>query len=192
MLWDELIELFRAGGMVMPPLLFCCSLLSFALIRRFFTLRRGSRDKLPTLLATSETGKVSTPFLSMLEQMKKVGSKSELDLVLLKARITFTNLARLSAGIVLIAPLLGLLGTVSGMMETFAGLGDMSLFEQSGGIAGGISEALISTQMGLAVATPGLIIGRFLQRRESALLVELRQAAKAILQNLPAEKQENY
>lgn len=77
--------------------------------------------------------------------------------------------------IVMIAPLAGLLGTVTGMIETFDALGDMSLFSQSGGIAGGISQALISTQMGLAVAIPGLVAGRLLDRRADAVIDRLEQ-----------------
>ncbi len=63
-----------------------------------------------------------------------------------------------------IAPLLGLLGTVAGMIKTF----DVIAFFGSGNaraMAGGISEALISTQTGLIVAVPGLILGNFLSRR---------------------------
>ena len=71
--------------------------------------------------------------------------------------------------IVLVAPLAGLLGTVTGMIETFDALAEMAMFTQSGGIAGGISEALITTQMGLAVAIPGLVAGRLLDRRERTL-----------------------
>ncbi|MCZ7581975.1 MAG: MotA/TolQ/ExbB proton channel family protein [Deltaproteobacteria bacterium] len=77
--------------------------------------------------------------------------------------------------IVAAAPLAGLLGTVSGMIETFQSLGDMSLFSQSGGIAGGISQALITTQMGLAVAVPGMIAGRLLDRRQRFMEFELAQ-----------------
>ena len=75
--------------------------------------------------------------------------------------------------IVMVSPLLGLLGTVGGMIETFDSLGDMSLFSQSGGIAGGISQALFTTQMGLAVALPGLLIGRMLERRQMVIENEL-------------------
>jgi biopolymer transport protein ExbB len=78
-------------------------------------------------------------------------------------------------GIVVAAPLLGLLGTVSGMVETFDSLAEMALFSQTGGIAGGISEALFSTQMGLAVAIPGMIAGRMLTRRQAKITLELAQ-----------------
>ncbi|MDX1556646.1 MAG: MotA/TolQ/ExbB proton channel family protein, partial [Xanthomonadales bacterium] len=77
--------------------------------------------------------------------------------------------------IVLAAPLLGLLGTVIGMIETFDSLGDMSLFSQSGGIAGGISQALFTTQMGLAVAIPGLIVNGILNRKAQEMQLELAQ-----------------
>jgi biopolymer transport protein ExbB len=71
--------------------------------------------------------------------------------------------------IVVVAPLLGLLGTVIGMIETFESLQDSALFSQSGGIAGGISQALITTQMGLVVAIPGLLLGKKLDRKEESL-----------------------
>jgi biopolymer transport protein ExbB len=71
--------------------------------------------------------------------------------------------------VVTVAPLLGLLGTVSGMIETFASLGDMSLFSSSGGIAGGISQALLTTQFGLAIAIPGLLAMSILDRRQAAI-----------------------
>ncbi len=71
--------------------------------------------------------------------------------------------------IVMVAPLLGLLGTVIGMIETFDSLQDSALFSQSGGIAGGISQALITTQMGLVVAIPGLLVGKKLDQKEEEL-----------------------
>lgn len=64
--------------------------------------------------------------------------------------------------IVAVAPLMGLLGTVAGMIITFRSMESMALFSQGGGIAGGISQALITTQMGLAVAIPGVLVGRHL------------------------------
>ncbi|MFB6261086.1 MAG: MotA/TolQ/ExbB proton channel family protein, partial [Thiohalorhabdaceae bacterium] len=68
---------------------------------------------------------------------------------------------------------LGILGTVTGMIETFDSLQEMKLFTQSGGIAGGISQALFTTQMGLVVAIPGLIVHGLLRRRQRAIQMEL-------------------
>ena len=73
------------------------------------------------------------------------------------------------------SPLLGLLGTIDGMIETFDSLGDMTLFSQSGGIAGGISRALFTTQVGLAISIPGLLIGRILERKQQNINRELDQ-----------------
>ena len=74
-----------------------------------------------------------------------------------------------------VAPLLGLLGTVIGMITTFESLGDMTLFSQSGGIAGGISTALFTTQMGLIVAVPGVIARSILDRRQRQIHLDLAQ-----------------
>lgn len=82
--------------------------------------------------------------------------------------------------IVVIAPLMGLLGTVIGMIETFDSLQDAALFTQGGGIAGGISQALITTQMGLVVAIPGLLAGRKLDKKEEALTQFADQVVQAI------------
>ena len=72
-------------------------------------------------------------------------------------------------------PLLGLLGTVSGMLVTFASLGR----GQQGGlldlVAGGISEALITTQTGLLIAAPGYLLLSILRRRRDQLDESLNQ-----------------
>ena len=75
----------------------------------------------------------------------------------------------------MISPLIGLLGTVIGMIETFDSLASMSLFTQDGGIAAGISQALFTTQLGLVVAVPGLVIGRMLDKKADMLELELEQ-----------------
>lgn len=75
-----------------------------------------------------------------------------------------------------VSPLLGLLGTVTGMIETFQvitlfGAGDPRL------MSGGISQALITTQLGLSVAIPLLLIHSFLQGRVDTLITRLDEAA---------------
>ncbi|MEC8278749.1 MAG: MotA/TolQ/ExbB proton channel family protein, partial [Myxococcota bacterium] len=64
-----------------------------------------------------------------------------------------------------VAPLLGLLGTVGGMIETFEGLGQQQLYTQSGGVAGGIASALLTTQLGLVVSVPALIASRIIDSK---------------------------
>ena len=75
-----------------------------------------------------------------------------------------------------VSPLLGLLGTVTGMIETFQvitlfGAGDPRL------MSGGISQALITTQLGLAVAIPLLLVHSFVQGRANALVAVLDETA---------------
>ena len=76
--------------------------------------------------------------------------------------------------LIVIAPLLGLLGTVSGMVETFKGLGQQNLFSQSGGVAGGIAEALLTTQIGLIVAAPAIIVNRMLDKQSTKMTASLQ------------------
>ena len=79
-----------------------------------------------------------------------------------------------------VAPLLGLLGTVTGMIATFDvitefGTGDPRM------LSGGISEALITTQLGLIVAIPSLLLGNLLAARADALLSDIEQAALRVI-----------
>jgi hypothetical protein len=73
------------------------------------------------------------------------------------------TLARWTTTLVLLAPLVGLLGTVSGMVETFNALAGDAQAGMS--MAGGISRALITTQYGLLIAIPGTLASRALDRK---------------------------
>lgn len=123
-------------------------------------------------------------------EVKRFGAQSRLgvlrthETVILRDRldVAFSSLAQVSSRhrvlirtLVGLAPLLGLLGTVHGMIETFSSMGEMSMHSQSGGIAGGVSEALLSTQVGLVIAVPGILIGRVLDRKEKRFLEELEE-----------------
>jgi biopolymer transport protein ExbB len=61
------------------------------------------------------------------------------------------------------------------MIETFDSLAEMAMFTQTGGIAAGISQALITTQMGLVVAAPGVVVGRILEKKQHVLADEIEQ-----------------
>ena len=83
---------------------------------------------------------------------------------------------------ILCSPLLGLLGTVSGMMTTFDSLGDQSLLSQASiGVAAGISEALFSTQLGLMISIPGLLLGRLMHKRQRQLELKVDELCTQIL-----------
>lgn len=143
----SLFEILNKGGWVA----WCLAILSFVM---WFAL--GCRH----LILKRER---LTQFFQILNRVKEE-NLNDLQLKIESLRHEF--LASLEGhkqtlrSIVVVAPLLGLLGTVIGMIETFESLQDSALFSQSGGIAGGISQALITTQMGLVVAIPGLLLGR--------------------------------
>jgi biopolymer transport protein ExbB len=73
-----------------------------------------------------------------------------------------------------VAPLLGLLGTVSGMVTTFTVIAEFGT-GNARALASGISEALITTQTGLVVAVPGLFLASFLIRRSNNLLERMHR-----------------
>ena len=86
-----------------------------------------------------------------------------------------------------ITPLLGLLGTVIGMIQVFTairleGTGNAAV------LAGGISEALITTATGLTVAIPSLFFYRFFQRRVDELVVTMEQEAVKLVEVLNSER----
>ena len=176
-------SLFERGGYVMVPLAVLAVLLWYGLGYRLVTLRRGigwPARKLVEHYLRGETrrrprGIVDTAAARAAELARRRPPhlRDHLDDQLGDLRDDLGRFSMLVKSVVVVAPLTGLLGTVSGMIETFEALGDMSLFSQSGGIAGGISEALITTQMGLAVAIPGLVVGRLLLRRQRLLEMEV-------------------
>nr|WP_264194012.1 MotA/TolQ/ExbB proton channel family protein [Marinomonas algarum] len=86
-----------------------------------------------------------------------------------------------------ISPLLGLLGTVVGMIKVFAvlmenGAGNTAL------LAGGISEALLTTAAGLGVAIPALIFHRFFSRRIDVLVVSMEQQSTKLVDALHGDR----
>jgi biopolymer transport protein ExbB len=179
--WGQYLD---EGGFVMPYLAVAAALLWFALGYRWLTLRRGSRSGVRRIVDGFRSGEATAASGIVCEAAsravavaarKPCNLRRALDDALGEIVAQMGRFSTLAKVIVMVAPLAGLLGTVAGMIETFEALGDMSLFSQSGGIAGGISQALISTQMGLAVAIPGLLIGRILARRQEALQDELEQ-----------------
>ncbi|MBH25529.1 MAG: flagellar motor protein MotA [Myxococcales bacterium] len=179
---DQVLFYVERGGFVMPPLLLGAAALWYGLGYRLLTLRRGWGAALTTMVRRYQAGSGPSPRgiidAAVLKGVEIKGQRppdlrEHLDEAFIDLEADMSAFSGLVTAVVMAAPLTGLLGTVNGMIETFDALGDMALFSQSGGIAGGISEALFSTQMGLAVAIPGLIVGKLLDRRQEALETEL-------------------
>ncbi|MCK5689385.1 MotA/TolQ/ExbB proton channel family protein [Myxococcota bacterium] len=150
-LWARTWNMFGDGGLVMWPLLGVGIALWYLLASRYFKLQMASKEVI-------HCGTDESPF--------------HCNLILRRLRNQRLSLSRHGAFIntlVAAAPLLGLLGTVSGMISTFDSLESMTLYTQNGGIAGGISEALTTTQMGLAISLPGVLASRLLANKATRI-----------------------
>jgi biopolymer transport protein ExbB len=82
------------------------------------------------------------------------------------------------------APLMGLLGTVLGMLQTFFGISTSGGTETAGVVAAGISEALVTTQTGLTIALPGLFIVMIIQRQRNTLEAKIARLESLTLSYL--------
>jgi biopolymer transport protein ExbB len=183
---DSFIAYMQSGGFVMWPLFILAMLLWYALGYRFHTVTRGSKKSVRNLVRKYDENKrekvVGIIDDAIVKGMQIVANnrdmkvaRKELDDAFFYYASRVKHMERLVRTIVIVAPLIGLLGTVVGMIETFDSLAASALFSQSGGIAGGISQALFTTQLGLVVAVPGLIIGRLLDRHANIIEFELEQ-----------------
>jgi len=177
-------ELFAAGGIVMPPLVLCILLLWYGLGYRFWVMREpklmGVRDMLKYYQQHDDnpTGNIVAQAIKQGIALKKKGVRNlrrDLDAAFYEYEREIGKFSVLIRVVILISPLLGLLGTVIGMIETFDSLATMTLHSQSGGIAGGISQALFTTQMGLTVAIPGLLAHSILNRKQHQIEQDLSQ-----------------
>ncbi|MBU0720813.1 MotA/TolQ/ExbB proton channel family protein [bacterium] len=176
----------NSGGFVMWPLFILVFALWYGLGYRYHTIQRGTQKSVRVLIRKFASGKreaargfIDSAVVDGLEILNTTKDTKFLRKLLddkffdyLKELNRYKKLVRT---IVVVAPLIGLLGTVIGMIETFNSLASMSLFSQSGGIAGGISQALFTTQLGLVVAVPGLVIGRLLDKKAANMETDLEQ-----------------
>lgn len=150
------------GGYLMWPLLACTVILAYALVYRWAILRRRRGVLGQSALIFQAILKEPSPSL-----------QARFDLAAAEAGAAASRFKTLSRTIVIIAPLAGLLGTVAGMIVMFESLEQQVFLSHSGGVAGGISQALFTTQLGLTIAVPGMIAGRLLERKERSVLEEI-------------------
>ena len=200
-----MLELIKAGGWVMAPIIALAVLALAIILERFWSLRR--KEVLPDGLGEEvrdwARGRQLDPkHIDILRRNSPLGEllAAGLDVrhrprEIIKERIEdvgrhvahrmerfLNSLGTIAA----VTPLLGLLGTVFGMIEMFldiltAGVGDANR------LAGGIGQALISTAAGLCVAIPAVIFHRYLRGRITEYVVEMEQQATALLDALEEE-----
>jgi len=171
--WRQLTAYVAAGGAVMWPLLAVSVALWYRALERWFVYRRWQREDPLAPFAALRTGE------RRLDRTLLAGLVKERRRELRRSLATVTVLAA-------VAPLLGLLGTVIGMVRTFQVI---SLYGtgHARAMAGGISLALVTTQTGLLVAIPGLLLATLLRRRARRLETVLLERASALQRRLGGE-----
>lgn len=195
-----MFEIVKAGGIVMVPIILCSILAVAITLERLWTLRaqrvvpaelvdkvwqwvenRALSDKqIAALQQHSPLGRVLAAGLAnrhrdravMIGAIEDAGRHVTHDLE------RFLNMLGTIAAI---SPLLGLLGTVTGMIRTFkaitvAGVGNPTA------MAGGIAEALITTAAGRLVAIPALVAYRYLRGRVDALVIQMEKESIKLVQ----------
>lgn len=188
----DLRELLAVGGWVSAPIVAISLAMWFIAVLRVAALRRGFAGSVPhrvhelaaTLAPFVARGPVERYLVAGLAALQSPSAcQHHLERFLQVERERIADHGRLLLGFVTVAPLLGLLGTVTGMIETFASMQGVALThatEQT--VAGGISTALVSTQLGLVIGVPGLAVARFLGRLEQQRGRELSQAHSVLVQ----------
>lgn len=179
---SNVIDYLHDGGPVMLPLVLVSLVMWFLIVDRLLFFRRLHRKNMNSrnALAHVRDRRIPDPkhfrgavSLLVAEFLKRRSDDIRLDrhildeTVLTLSRSLDDYLAAIGV-LAAVAPLLGLLGTVTGMLATFNVLAVFGTGNAKA-MAGGISEALITTQTGLLVALPGLYMQGFLRRRARTL-----------------------
>lgn len=202
-----MLELIQAGGWLMLPII-ACSVIALAiiaerlwslqlrrvlpphLVAQVWTWDRESQldqDRLRDLRRGSPLGQILAAGLVNRHHSREIMKESIEDTgrqVVLELERYLNTLGTIAA----ISPLLGLLGTVIGMIKVFTAIITMGVGDPAP-LAGGISEALITTAAGLAVAIPSLMFYRYLRGRVDMLVVRMEQEAMRMVEVMHGERE---
>ncbi|WP_147818903.1 MotA/TolQ/ExbB proton channel family protein [Salidesulfovibrio onnuriiensis] len=172
----QLMNHLRDGGTVMLPI----GLLALALWWLVFLKARElwdliSRKRTPEEVLHQEQDDWQSAIAR--DYLTSRSGSEELDVELSRVLVDrYAGVAEKGIPTILVlaatAPLLGLLGTVTGMVDTFEVIAQFGTGNAKG-LAAGISQALITTQSGLIVAVPGMVVGGLLYRRASKLKAKM-------------------
>jgi biopolymer transport protein ExbB len=204
------LELVQAGGWLMYPIMLCSAIAMGIIAERLWTLQR--RKVIPEKLMNGiwtllSNDKLTDAHILEIETGSPLGKVLAAGLInrhlsrdLVRESIEETGrfvahelerFINALGTISTIAPLLGLLGTVIGMIKVFTtitavGVGDPAT------LAGGISEALITTAAGLTVAIPTVIFHRYLKRKIDELVMGMEQEAMKLVEVLHGERKVSH
>ncbi len=202
-----MFELFRAGGWVMWPILLC-SVATLAIVgerlwslqkkfvappnllaqvQQWLTRKELDDARLNLLRDSSPLGRILTAGLVNRKHSRDVIKEAIED----SGRHVAPELERYLrtlGTIAAIAPFLGLLGTVLGMIEMFSGTGSRGVGAPSI-VANGIAQAPVATASGLGVAIPAVMFYRYLRGRVEGLLIDMEQEAIKLVEILHGERE---
>lgn len=188
-------EIVRAGGPFMVPIILCSIIAAGILFERLWTLQRKRvlpQELIKRVTDLAAQNQVTPKVIDALEKNSPLGrvlaaalANRDRGRAIMMERVEDTGrhvvheLERFlnSLGtIASISPLLGLLGTVAGIINSFkavmmGGMGDPRM------LAGGISEALVTTAGGLAVAIPSFIAYRYLRGKVERIVIDMEKIA---------------
>ncbi|AER56468.1 MotA/TolQ/ExbB proton channel family protein [Pseudoxanthomonas spadix] len=199
-----MLELVKAGGWPMIPLLLLAVLALAIVVERFWSLRRkeilppglGEEVRRWALSANLEPSHIeslrqTSPLGALLAAALDVRHRSR-DVVRERIEDTGRHLVHRmerflnTLGTIAAAgPLLGLLGTVIGMIQMFLGILDHGVGDVTQ-LAGGIGKALVCTATGMLVAIPALIFHRYFRGKVTGYVIEMEQQAMALSDALEA------
>jgi biopolymer transport protein ExbB len=180
---NSILDFFQKGGVMMYPLIVSSVLMIALILERFITLRKEAPDAENAFEDVRENYQPGGDVAKAIEVVSKQGipgrvfargllnSNRDADSIEMAMELEATgetpaleaNLAIIKT-IVNIAPLLGLLGTIAGMISSFRAASQVGLSNPTQ-ILGGISEALISTATGIGLAVVGFIFHNYFSNR---------------------------
>lgn len=189
---SDFIDIIVKGGAVMAPLL-ACSIIGLAVVieRWLFWRRIGNRQAAETLLDLVERGELNkaaesarqtdSPMVRVLASglthrnvmAKALEVAAQREIPVLKQRLTILDT------IITLAPLLGLLGTVTGMIGSF-GIMSQAGMGQPHAVTGGVAEALIATATGLLIAILTLVPYNYFSNRAEREMEDIEYYASRL------------
>ena len=204
-----MLELVKSGGWLMAPIMLCSVAAMAIIVERLWSLQRERivpEDLVAHAGQWARTGELTEERIQALREGSPLGrilaaglASRDLEREIMKESIEEVGrqvaheleryLGALGT-IAAITPLLGLLGTVVGMIKVFAVITAQGVGEPRV-LAGGISEALITTAAGLTVAIPSLLFHRVLRGRVDELVLTMEQEALdlvGVLHNLRSDR----
>ena len=205
-----MLELIKAGGLLMWPILICSVISLAIIIERFWSLQQHrivpkhlvaqvwqwakvghlDNNRIQNLRTGSPLGRVLAAGLVNRSHKREV-MKESIEEVGRHVAHSLERFLNTLGTIASISPLLGLLGTVIGMIKVFAvitthGVGDASI------LAEGISEALLTTAAGLSVAIPTLMFHRYFRGKVDDLVMTMEQEALKMVEVMQGLREDEY